>query len=202
MEYSIKAIPTLYRGVQFRSRLEARWAAMFDLMGWNWRYEPLDFDGWIPDFIIKRAYEAGDDLLVEVKPFLWGGRDAEPFLTPDVVGKFPKELPPSMQETTEWRIPKSRGVLVLGAELHPVAARGFDDSFPTIGVWRSDSGYAEAALIGGHGEELDLFEGNSWYRYKLRNIYDGDHHLEPPEQNLDALWAQAGNKVQYRRVGA
>ncbi len=40
----------MYAGVQFRSRLEARWAAMFDLLGWPWEYEPVDLDGYIPDY--------------------------------------------------------------------------------------------------------------------------------------------------------
>ena len=35
MNYTIKAIPTTYAGVRFRSRLEARWAAFFDLCGWS-----------------------------------------------------------------------------------------------------------------------------------------------------------------------
>jgi hypothetical protein len=49
----IANIPTTYNGVQFRSRLEAKWAAFFDLLGWRWHYEPLDLDGWIPDFLIE-----------------------------------------------------------------------------------------------------------------------------------------------------
>lgn len=61
------AIPTKYAGVQFRSRLEARWAAMFDLLGWEWEYEPLDFDRYIPDFVV--LFPAGP-VLVEVKPGL------------------------------------------------------------------------------------------------------------------------------------
>lgn len=61
------AIPTMYNGVQFRSRLEARWAAFFDLCGWQWEYEPFDLNGWIPDFMLR-----GDrDILVEVKPIDW-----------------------------------------------------------------------------------------------------------------------------------
>lgn len=64
MNYTIKAIETRYGGVNFRSRLEAKWAAMFDLLGWEWTYEPTDFNGWIPDFAIhgKRL------VYVEVKP--------------------------------------------------------------------------------------------------------------------------------------
>ena len=40
----IKAIPTLYRGVKFRSKLEARWAVFFDEMGLSWRYESQAFN--------------------------------------------------------------------------------------------------------------------------------------------------------------
>lgn len=50
MKYKISAHPTQYAGVNFRSRLEARWAAFFDLRGWRWEYEPIDLQGWVPDF--------------------------------------------------------------------------------------------------------------------------------------------------------
>lgn len=60
----IHSIPTMYRGVQFRSRLEARWAAFFDQLQWKWEYEPCDFKGWIPDFLLHGAMR----VFVEVKP--------------------------------------------------------------------------------------------------------------------------------------
>lgn len=50
MNYEYASIPTRYRNTEFRSRLEARWAAFFDLAGWKWKYEPIDLNGWIPDF--------------------------------------------------------------------------------------------------------------------------------------------------------
>lgn len=71
------AIPTTYGGVNFRSRLEARWAAFFDLLGWSWEYEPIDLAGYIPDFIVRQtvlAVPSGGSvriespILVEVKP--------------------------------------------------------------------------------------------------------------------------------------
>ncbi|MDX0007811.1 hypothetical protein GOB40_13820 [Sinorhizobium meliloti] len=64
-QYTIKAIPTTYNHVQFRSRLEARWAAFFDLCGWRWDYEPFDLDGWAPDFLIRTNV---GPVLCEVKP--------------------------------------------------------------------------------------------------------------------------------------
>jgi hypothetical protein len=57
-------VPTTYRGVRMRSRLEARWAAMFDSLGWKWSYEPIDLDGYLPDFLVH--FERGD-VLFEVK---------------------------------------------------------------------------------------------------------------------------------------
>lgn len=62
--YTIAAIPTLYRGRMYRSRLEARWAAFFDRLGWTHEYEPFDLGAWSPDFAITEPF----DMLIEVKP--------------------------------------------------------------------------------------------------------------------------------------
>jgi hypothetical protein len=73
-QYTIKAHPTTYAGVRFRSRLEARWAAFFDLAGWRWEYEPIDLDGWSPDFLVTIPCGHSDcqpvhRLYAEVKPY-------------------------------------------------------------------------------------------------------------------------------------
>lgn len=66
MRYTIKPKPTTYAGVHFRSRLEAQWAAMFDLLSIKWEYEPpVDFDGWLPDFRLKTEVT---EVFAEVKP--------------------------------------------------------------------------------------------------------------------------------------
>lgn len=57
-------IATHYENTIFRSRLEARWAAFFDLVGWRWTYEPFDGSGYIPDFLIHGL----SPLVVEIKP--------------------------------------------------------------------------------------------------------------------------------------
>lgn len=50
----IKAIQTQYKGYNFRSRLEARWAVFFDALGLPWEYEPEGFElscgKYLPDF--------------------------------------------------------------------------------------------------------------------------------------------------------
>lgn len=68
-----KSKPTIYRGVTFRSRLEARWAVFLDhhFMVRTWSYEPYEFtfpeSGWryTPDFGINIG---GTIYLLEVKP--------------------------------------------------------------------------------------------------------------------------------------
>jgi hypothetical protein len=70
----IKARPTRYRGIMFRSRLEATWAAFFDQLQWPWEYEPFELNGWVPDFLISGKHKS---LLVEIKPVDFTDQDVE-----------------------------------------------------------------------------------------------------------------------------
>lgn len=119
MTYTIKAIPTAYAGVNFRSRLEARWAAFFDLCEWKWDYEPFDLEGWAPDFLLRTVL---GPVLVEVKPY-------------DVVAKLDEELArgPSVGRISEYDKAANHGkhhqVLYLG--LSPLSD-GYPVGFPAI----------------------------------------------------------------------
>lgn len=62
---------TFYSGVLFRSQLEARWALFFDIVKWDWDYEPCAFRirpgmEYTPDF-----YLPNHRLWVEVKGAFW-----------------------------------------------------------------------------------------------------------------------------------
>jgi len=79
----LKPIETLYGSYRFRSRLEARWAVFFDVIGIEWRYEPEGFDlmevkiphqpeysdpsgkplWYLPDFYLPKQ-----DYWIEIKP--------------------------------------------------------------------------------------------------------------------------------------
>ncbi len=82
----VKAIETVYDGCRFRSRLEARWAVLFDALKIRWQYEPEGFevgyrlsmqdgtfkylpDFWLPDLV----------LWVEVKGH-WSAEECSRFL--------------------------------------------------------------------------------------------------------------------------
>lgn len=75
----MKAIETIYKGHRFRSRLEARWAVVFDTLGIEWQYEPQGYEcgarltkslwweeypriNYLPDFWLP-----GEGVFVEVK---------------------------------------------------------------------------------------------------------------------------------------
>jgi len=65
----MQAIETVYNGYRFRSRLEARWAVFFDVLGMEYTYEPEGFefeDGtkYLPDFFLP-----GSGFFFEVKPY-------------------------------------------------------------------------------------------------------------------------------------
>lgn len=68
---TIKARPTTYKGVEFRSRLEARFAWHLDEQGEDWIYEPRRYGpkgrGYLPDFEIVGATFP---TFIELKPTL------------------------------------------------------------------------------------------------------------------------------------
>ena len=65
--YRPTGIPTTYKGVRFRSILEAKWAMYFDALGHEWAYEPFELGNWIPDFGLTTFTGA---CLAECKPAL------------------------------------------------------------------------------------------------------------------------------------
>ena len=68
-EQPVSAIETTYKGYKIRSRLEAKWACVFDQLGWQWEYEPIDLNGYIPDFVIKTKNDLSlNRIYVEIKP--------------------------------------------------------------------------------------------------------------------------------------
>ena len=118
--------PTIYSGVQFRSRAEARWAAFFDLLGWPWSYELLELPGYIPDFVVRVGKRSA---IVEVKggvASLEGLEVAKP--------KVEAAQPP-------------HDLLLVGAE--PFWSLPAEDGGVRIGwLWESTAGFSASDLLG------------------------------------------------------
>jgi hypothetical protein len=173
-ETAVRGIRTTYAGTRFRSRLEARWAAFFDLVGWEWTYEPFDIEGWIPDFLIH-----GDKpVLVEIGPcaslFEYRQKADKPLRYRDrptvVLGISPIALPD-----------QKAGLMV-----NEFRDRG--DGAPSGSAPAYWFLCSTCHLLTIFGDDVDRPCG-----HKL-----GAPHSAPPRW-LHDLWAQAGNAVQWRR---
>jgi hypothetical protein len=105
----LKAKPTMYAGIEFRSRLEARWACFFDQLDWQWTYEPFDGNHYIPDFLIHDF-----PVIVEVKPAseLAEYQAAVPKMVKGLAGHWTGDF------------------LILGVDPFPVGERE-----PYVGLW-------------------------------------------------------------------
>ena len=199
MQYAIKAIETHYNGVAFRSRLEAKWAAMFDLLGWQWTYEPTDFNGWLPDFAIW-----GKTLVyVEVKP----------------VVEFPQDVADRIDASGCLE-----EVLLVGIR-GPVENNSWDKENPTFGWLREmcsisedDTGqkirYAwswDRAVLGrwttsdmsedNLGEQIGFCNEYMSYQDRITGRHNGGSWGRGDMPNIEAemLWREAGNRVQWKR---
>ncbi len=174
------AIPTIYQGIEYRSRLEARWAAFFDLIGWQYTYEPLDGHGYIPDFLIH-----GDaPLLVEVKP----ASTLDNYQAP--IGKITRGL----VGLTDLDI------LIVGVDPLP-AIESFSTTAGLLGEHRFDGtrDFAPGAWFtcracGATG----IFHTVGSYHGRPCGHYDGDGLLGPASRSrIKSAWAQATNRVKW-----
>lgn len=168
------AIQTYYKGIRFRSRLEATWAAFFDLCGWQWEYEPCDFAGWIPDF--ELTFENEVPVYVEVKP--WSSRS--------------RVVQEKAWEGCGW-LGGHALLLVLGTGPHMVTE---DADFATIGwLWGLHVGDSGGYLVEGDPLEATSARFEWWCRaWALPSRASFEYVFR--------FWAQAKNTVQWKGAHA
>lgn len=169
-DLAIPAIPTLYAGVLFRSRTEARWARFWDALDIGWDYEPQGFVAagipYLPDFAVFPALGV---LWVEIK----GSWQADP------------------EGVEKWRkfadrrpLPdKSRAALFAGAPslkgAYMVVGGDDDQDDPLKGAWDDDT-QQWRPCSGGHHFDL-AYPGTFGAKY----VEDGcDWHIGPGEDRL------------------
>lgn len=117
IDYTIKAYPTVYKGMRYRSRLEAKWSAFFDVLGWQFQYEPEDLGSWSPDFQLITAGGL-HPVFIEVKP----------------ISAFDRPTADRMERAAAGR--GQSNVLLVGiAPLLPASSAETPDD--AIGIWES-----------------------------------------------------------------
>lgn len=189
-------IPTIYRNTRFRSRLEARYAALFDLLQWDWVYEPLDAEGYIPDFLIQ----GNRPFFVEVGPCV---------TRPDYTAKSEK----ANNAVKDLR----QDVLVVGVSPLPRFRRGWEPT-PAAGIlgefWEHDTHDPDWCLTDCRGVTALAWGEGLWttcisckstgvtheeQSYVVRPC--GHHpggHIDNLVGDIRTEWEHAGNRVQWR----
>jgi hypothetical protein len=185
-ETPLTSHPTRYRGIQFRSRLEATWAAFFDGVHWTWEYEPFDLDGYIPDFVLRFR----TPLLVEVKPAI----------TPEDFTRYATAL-----DQTAW----DQEALLLG--IGPMRSNEWW-GLPALGVlretWTHVDEHGEPRRVQGWDEAIgfrclschrvSLHHASGSYHCRVSGCHEGDHHLGAGGPVVADVWAGAKNAVQWQ----
>ncbi len=203
----INAIPTKYAGVQFRSRLEAKWASFFDLLGWKWDYEPIDLNGYIPDFIVRRPMMSSEDIpglndpfLIEVKPFVhWPCSVLGCTTCPSSHGRNNVDSDArSMMDEAIIKIQRSgwtKNAVIVGATMAPVGQLGV----PRFGT----------AVDVMHGHDLWFYTDTVVTKCRRCPVHLAQPDIDSvgiihcgtkPTLPIDpvSLWREAGNRVQWR----
>lgn len=191
MVKGVKGIVTYWRYRRYRSQTEAKWACMFDSLGWKYEYEPYELNGWIPDFILL-----GDsEILVDLKPYITF-QEWEEEQIPKIMnaikgtGKYGREillLGSTIFEKTEYFNAPSIGWLgEFGKYLEN------DETFKSSYTW------GNAVLNNNKG--FGFFHDTMWYKDRITGEYDGDHHIQTPTYDVVLkLWNEAGNQVQWKK---
>jgi len=173
----VHAIPTVYKGIEFRSRLEAKWAIVFDQLGWEYEYEPIDLKGYIPDFMLMLGR---GQIIVEVKPAM----------TLDEMGDAAEKI-----ERSGWQ---GEALIVGGRILHDWNAFGLlNENDHEQGVWWGAAVPFWCAIHDGLGFSHEFTS----YGCRVCGHGDGDHHMtDPGAANLALIhaWNTATNAVKYQ----
>lgn len=182
-------MPTRYKGRQYRSRLEARWACFFDLLCWRYEYEPCDFAGWIPDFVLCEAMT----VFVEVKP----------------VTLFPSEVAAKIDasgcedEALIVGVSLFTGDVFCDNRLCLGWLRQSMDDYPSPGDCVYDWNWA---VFGQYStsSRLGFCHCMQSFADRISGCYDGGSYGRRycDFRHLLALWVEAGNVTQWRKKPA
>jgi hypothetical protein len=186
----VKARPTTYGGVQFRSRLEARWAAFFDCMGWRWEYEPFEGNNYIPDFVLL----GNAPVAVEVKPATSVDelRQYAPKVTDELEGVWHHDialvgLAPLLGPCESFTDTSVIGLLLERYE---------PDEFTTASGWVDGGG---VWMRCNHCGLTTFHHDHMWYQARICGHADGDHHIgKASERLIRDAWATAANATQWK----
>jgi hypothetical protein len=217
--YEIPAKPTLYKGQTFRSRLEAKWAAFFDILEWEWVYEPFDLGGWSPDFAIRApgADSVRKVVLVEVKPIME--------FDEDVARKMEQSCPSHLEDVDGYDENDAGGAvvewlrrggletrLVLDFELLLLGVSPIFGKYEDVLGWlRDDSAIQQwggelwdEALFQQVYDRVGFYHNSGSYNNRISNfhykgdVYDRERASKCQRIDVEDVWGRASSAVQWQ----
>jgi hypothetical protein len=155
----VASIPCEYKGILFRSLLECRWALVFDIVGLEWAYEPMELGdgpgtGYVPDFCVQAPVfsrpQVRGPTLVEVRPVV----DPKEFRTPiNKIARSGWRGCAVVVGAITWTSDTPWGRETVLGRAHPaVNARHAD---PESNEWYSVGYHQEKKLFGMGGDDLE-----------------------------------------------
>ena len=192
----MKAKPVTYKGINFRSKLEARWYIFMNKLGWKVEYEP-DIEGlsnWIPDFLI-----IGNDtkVLVEVKPFLTE-KEFDGQYARDTIKKI---------TNSNWLKLNFDAVLLVGSTLNLTTSSAGAGTFvggtiirPTSVDENNPQGfYTDNFVYTDHSQKIGVCDEWLWFQDVINNSHEGGHCLDTENnERLEIAWNEAWSKLQWK----
>lgn len=205
MKPSIAAIPTVFDGIEYRSRLEAKWASFFRRIGWEFTYEPFDGHGYIPDFVIHGE----SPFVVEVKPAVTWEQYGEPIpkVTQGLDGVWDGDIlivgvsPFPRGFLSQWEGYWAAGLLGERSEgsCHRDHVRS-DPADPFSEVCehsrKMEWYFEKAPWVGCCGVSVTHEYGS--YAGRPCGCYSGSWGPPVSKEDLEVLWAEATNEVKWR----
>lgn len=183
---AVRGIPTEYAGILFRSRLEARYAAMLDILKADWEYEPDDLGGYIPDF---KLYARDRFTYLEIKP-----------------AHTLEDLEPAMHKAIQaglyghcWKEPEALGTIaILGERPFLPGYKERESGLYCETIYETGSPYVESCTIAkcivcgqfGWSSAFNSFTIVPCNHYQDSGGFDWE--------SVTAAWAAAQRKVQWR----
>tara|TARA_Y100000310_G_scaffold293601_1_gene323286 strand:- start:9 stop:605 length:597 start_codon:yes stop_codon:yes gene_type:complete len=196
----MKAIPTTHKGIDFRSKLEARWYIFMKSLGWNIEYEPHieGLNGWLPDFLIIGN---GTKILVEVKPFN---------TLKDFTSQYSREATDKIENSKFYKIKNIDAVILVGASLNlSIASCSDGNAFIGGRIFHPHSPneydsreYYEDSFVYINGLDrfkIGICDEECDFKDMINKVHDGTYYLS--EENKDFIeicWNKAGSKLQWK----
>lgn len=178
-----RGIPTVGpRKICFRSRNEAKWAWLFELLCWSWIYEPYDLPGYLPDFSL--VFDK-IEVIVEVKPNV---------LVPELANYF-QNIPIESDSQTGKQI-SGKPFVILSSRLDDNGLVGLvrlEGRIHELYIGKSETGYQ---LCYFHESELEPLASRSFVGDQIMPVRRRPQINRDPEF-LFELWSEAQNKAQW-----